>query len=48
MGARWGTVPHGFALVVRALPLAAEATSAQLGADLDSVFARLKLTQVDK
>ncbi|MGO1053816.1 ribonuclease P protein component [Crossiella sp. CA198] len=35
--------PPGTALVVRALPDSAEATSAQLGGDLDSAFRKLGL-----
>ena len=38
---RLAGLPHGTVLVVRALPLAASATSAQLGADLDACLARL-------
>jgi ribonuclease P protein component len=37
---RLGTVPPGCALVVRALPPAAEATSAELGQDIDSALRR--------
>jgi ribonuclease P protein component len=36
-------LPPGIFVVVRALPPAADATSAQLGADLDSVLHRLRL-----
>jgi ribonuclease P protein component len=39
---RLGTVPPGCALVVRALPSAAEATSAELGKDIDSALRRLR------
>jgi ribonuclease P protein component len=38
---RLAVLPAGSATVVRALPEAAEATSAQLGAALDNAFARL-------
>ena len=38
---RIGVLPPGSGTVVRALPSAAEATSAQLGAALDQAFARL-------
>jgi len=41
--ARLGTVRPGCTLVVRALPSAATAASAELGADLDSAFRRLRL-----
>lgn len=40
---RLGTLPPGCSLVVRALPPAASATSAELGADLDSALRRLNL-----
>ncbi|MFC5285528.1 ribonuclease P protein component [Actinokineospora guangxiensis] len=40
---RIGTLPPGSALVVRALPRAASATSAELGADLDAALRRLRL-----
>lgn len=36
VAARLGSLPRGSLLVVRALPPAAAATSAELGADLDS------------
>jgi ribonuclease P protein component len=36
-------LPEGAALVVRALPPAAEATSRDLGADLDATLRRLRL-----
>ncbi|GAA4433055.1 hypothetical protein GCM10023148_38740 [Actinokineospora soli] len=42
---RLGTLPPGSALVVRALPRAADATSAELGADLDAALRRLRLPQ---
>lgn len=42
---RLGTVPAGTALVVRALPPAATASSVQLGADLDAALRRLGLSQ---
>ncbi|PZS20215.1 MAG: ribonuclease P protein component [Pseudonocardiales bacterium] len=38
---RLNTVPQGSGLVVRALPGAAQATSAELGADLDAALSRL-------
>ncbi|MER7114859.1 ribonuclease P protein component [Saccharomonospora azurea] len=41
---RLGTLPEGSALVVRALPAAATATSAELGADLDAALRRLGLS----
>ncbi|WP_116043003.1 ribonuclease P protein component [Amycolatopsis palatopharyngis] len=41
--ARLGTLSRDSALVVRALPAAAEASSAELGADLDSALRRLDL-----
>lgn len=41
---RLGTLPEGSALVVRALPAAASASSAELGADLDAALRRLKLS----
>ncbi|MGH3950910.1 MAG: ribonuclease P protein component [Pseudonocardiaceae bacterium] len=40
---RLGTLPAGSSLVVRALPPSATATSADLGADLDSALRRLHL-----
>ncbi|MGH3434348.1 MAG: ribonuclease P protein component [Thermocrispum sp.] len=40
---RLGTMPAGCALVVRALPPAASATSAELAADLDSALRKLRL-----
>lgn len=43
---RLGTLPAGSALVVRALPSAAAATSAELGADLDAALRRLSLSPV--
>ncbi|MEU3272188.1 ribonuclease P protein component [Saccharomonospora sp. NPDC006951] len=42
--ARLGTLPAGSALVVRALPPAATATSAELGSDLDAALRRLSLS----
>ncbi|WP_026421800.1 ribonuclease P protein component [Actinokineospora inagensis] len=39
---RIGTLPPGSALVVRALPEAAAATSAELGKDLDAAIRRLR------
>jgi ribonuclease P protein component len=41
MGRRLGALPAGSGTVVRALPEAATATSAQLGQGLDRAFARL-------
>ncbi|UJW34204.1 ribonuclease P protein component [Saccharothrix sp. AJ9571] len=43
VSARLGTLPGGSSLVVRALPAAATATSAELGSDLDSALRRLGL-----
>ncbi|MBB2933223.1 ribonuclease P protein component [Amycolatopsis bartoniae] len=43
VAARLGTVPPGSALVIRALPPAATASSAELGADLDTALRRLGL-----
>ena len=40
---RLGTVPDGSSLVIRALPPAAKASSAELGADLDAALRRLRL-----
>jgi len=44
---RLGTVVPGCTLVVRALPPAAEATSAELGKDIDSALRRLRLAVGD-
>jgi ribonuclease P protein component len=41
---RLGTVSPSCALVVRALPSAAEATSAELGKDIDSALRKLRIT----
>jgi ribonuclease P protein component len=41
LAARLPTLPAGSATVVRALPDAASASSAELSADVDSAFARL-------
>lgn len=41
---RMGTMPPGSALVVRALPPAASASSVELATDLDSALHRLRLT----
>jgi ribonuclease P protein component len=41
---RLGTLPVDCALVIRALPAAAGATSGELGADLDGALRRLNLT----
>ncbi|WP_033291447.1 ribonuclease P protein component [Amycolatopsis jejuensis] len=43
VSARLGTLPAGSSLVVRALPPAAAASSAELGADLDAALRRLGL-----
>jgi ribonuclease P protein component len=43
VAARLGTLPAGATLVVRALPPAATASSAELGADLDGALKRLSL-----
>jgi len=43
VSARLGTLPPGSALVVRALPPSASASSAELGADLDAALRRLGL-----
>lgn len=43
VAARLGTLPPGATLVVRALPPAATASSAELGADLDGALKRLSL-----
>lgn len=40
---RMGTMPAGSALVVRALPPAASATSAELATDLDGALRKLRL-----
>ena len=40
---RLGTLPPGCTLVVRALPSAAEAASAELGGDIDSALRKLRL-----
>jgi ribonuclease P protein component len=44
---RLGTVPSGCTLVVRALPLAASAASADLGGDIDAALRRLRLGRED-
>jgi len=44
---RLGTLPSGCTLVVRALPPAAVAVSADLGGDLDSALRRLRLSGTD-
>src|SRR5690606_40339903 len=41
---RLGTLPEGSALVVRALPAAATASSEELGANLDAALRRLRLS----
>lgn len=42
---RRGTLPPGSALVIRALPPAAAASSAELGGDLDGALRKLRLTE---
>ncbi len=44
MADRIGTLPTGCALVVRALPASAGASSSELGADLDGALRRLRLS----
>lgn len=44
---RLGTVPSGCTLVVRALPPAASAASADLGGDIDAALRRLRLGRED-
>jgi ribonuclease P protein component len=44
MADRLGTLPPHCALVVRALPASAAASSSELGADLDGALRRLKLS----
>ncbi|WP_130345074.1 ribonuclease P protein component [Herbihabitans rhizosphaerae] len=44
---RLGTLPAGAALVVRALPPSATASSRQLGKDIDAALRRLGLTGTD-
>jgi ribonuclease P protein component len=44
MAERIGTLPAGCALVIRALPASAGASSSELGADLDGALRRLKLS----
>ncbi|HEU5473130.1 MAG TPA: ribonuclease P protein component [Actinophytocola sp.] len=44
---RLGTLPSGSALIVRALPLAAAASSAELRQDLDAALRRLRLMSND-
>lgn len=45
---RLGTLRPGCALVIRALPPAASATSAELAVDLDSALRRLRLFDEDR
>ncbi len=45
---RLGTVRPGCTLVVRALPSAARAASADLGSDLDSALRKLRLRSADR
>ncbi len=45
---RLGTVRPGCTLVVRALPPAAKAASAELGSDIDSALRRLRLDRSDR
>jgi len=47
VAARLGTLPAGTTLVIRALPPAAAASSAELGADLDGAMKRLSLLPTD-
>ncbi|WP_409489532.1 ribonuclease P protein component [Amycolatopsis sp. cmx-11-12] len=44
ISARIGTLPPGSSLVIRALPPAADASSAELGSDLDASLRRLGLS----
>lgn len=44
ISARLGTLPPGCSLVIRALPPAADASSAELGSDLDASLRRLGLS----
>jgi ribonuclease P protein component len=44
---RLGTLAPGSTLVVRALPAAAAASSAELGSDFDAAVRRLKLVPAD-
>ncbi|MBE1580829.1 ribonuclease P protein component [Amycolatopsis roodepoortensis] len=44
VSARLGTLPPGSSLVIRALPPAADASSAELGSDLDASLRRLGLS----
>jgi ribonuclease P protein component len=44
---RLGTLAPGSSLVVRALPAAAQASSAELGIDFDAAVRRLKLVSAD-
>ncbi|WP_340686100.1 ribonuclease P protein component [Amycolatopsis coloradensis] len=44
ISARLGTLPPGSSLVIRALPPAADASSAELGSDLDASLRRLGLS----
>ncbi|MFK0243272.1 ribonuclease P protein component [Amycolatopsis azurea] len=44
VSARIGTLPPGSSLVIRALPPAADASSAELGSDLDASLRRLGLS----
>ena len=41
---RLGTLPRGSSLIVRALPAAAEASSAEFRQDFDAALRRLRLT----
>ncbi|OLZ59895.1 ribonuclease P protein component [Amycolatopsis keratiniphila] len=45
VSARIGTLPPGSTLVIRALPPAADASSAELGSDLDASLRRLGLSR---
>ncbi|MPY97719.1 MAG: ribonuclease P protein component [Actinophytocola sp.] len=48
VAARLGTLPRGTTLVVRALPPAASASSAELGKDLDRALRKLGLSSEER
>lgn len=48
VAARLGTLPPGCALVVRALPPASSATSAELASDFDAALRKLRLVQGER
>lgn len=48
VAARLGTLPRGTTLVVRALPPAASASSAELGKDLDRALRKLGLGSAER